>query len=88
MASARGDNPIEGLGNIPVHVIHSPNDEVVPYDQAEETVVALESLGHPVRMISLGGAGHYQMGAYIAPLRAAGDWIREQWGVGQSEVGR
>ncbi len=88
IAASRGDDALDGLGTMPVHLIHSPDDEVVPYEPAEETARLLTERGHRVRMIRLAGASHYMMGSYIAPLQAAGEWMTEQWQAGEVEVGR
>lgn len=79
IAASRGDDSLDGLGTMPVHLIHSPDDEVVPYEPAEETTRLLTERGHRVRIIRLAGASHYMMGSYIAPLQAAAEWMREQW---------
>ncbi len=88
VAGRRGDDPLDGLGSMPVHIIHSPEDEVVPYDQAEETAESLEDRGHRVHLTSLPGASHYMMGDYVAPIRAAGDWMIEQWEADDAQGGR
>ncbi len=56
-----------------------PDDEVVPYGPAEETAELLAERGHPVRLLRVGGLGHYNMGGYIEPLQMAGEWMKEQW---------
>ena len=83
IAASRADDSLDGLGTMPVHLIHSPDDEVVPYEPAEETALLLAERGHRVQMTRLGGASHYMMGAYITPLRAAGEWMMEQWQAGE-----
>ena len=79
MAASRGNNSLDGLGTMPVHIIHSPDDEVVPYGPAEETAELLAERGHPVRLLRVGGLGHYNMGGYIKSLQLAGEWMEEQW---------
>ena len=79
IAASRGDDSLDGLGDMPVYLIHSPDDEVVPYGPVEETARLLAERGHAVQMIGLAGASHNMMGDYIAPLRAAGEWMKEQW---------
>ena len=59
-----------------------------PYGPAEETALLLAERGHPVQMTRLTGASHNMMGDYVAPLRAAGEWMKEQWQAGEVEVGR
>ncbi len=88
MATRRGDNSLDGLGSTPVHLIHSPQDEVIPYDQAQETAQLLEARRHPVQLIRLTGAGHYLMGDYVRPLRTAGEWMLAQWEMGEASAPR
>ena len=79
MAASRGEDDLSGLGSMPVHIIHSPQDEVIPYGPAKETADLLHDRNHPVQLITVGGASHHDMGAYVEPLRAAGEWMRQQW---------
>ena len=79
MASSPRDYPLDGLGSMPVHAIHSREDTVVPIGPAREAVATLEQANHPVRFTELGGVGHFQMTGYIDALRTAGKWMMEQW---------
>jgi len=87
MATGPAQGSLEGLASTPIYVIHSPDDEVVPYEPVEETVVALAARGYHVQMMRLPGAGHGMMGDYVGPLRAAGDWVQEQWRAGAPPQG-
>jgi len=64
---------------VPIHLIHSPSDEVVDFGPVEDAYLTLTARGHPTELTVLPGAGHYAMGAYVAPLRAAGRWMIERW---------
>jgi predicted peptidase len=64
---------------VPMYLIHSPDDEVVPFERAEEAYYALVARDHPVEMRVLPGLGHYMMGAYVPALRAAGEWMLARW---------
>ena len=64
---------------VPVYLIHSPDDEVVPFAGAEEAYRTLSARGHPVELRVLPGYGHYMMGAYVPALRVAGAWMLERW---------
>lgn len=79
MAGAIREVSLDDLGSIPVHIVHSRNDEVVPYGPAAEAAAQLEARGHPVELTTLSGVGHYSMGAYIDALRQAGEWMWDQW---------
>ena len=60
-------------------MIHSRDDQVVPFAQAEQRAVALKQMGRPIQFDTLTGVGHYEMGGYLAALRNGGRWVREQW---------
>jgi fermentation-respiration switch protein FrsA (DUF1100 family) len=80
MAGSPDDQDIARM-SIPIFLIHSPDDEVVPFGPAEDAYTALAARGHPVEMRVLPGASHYMMGAYVPVLRVAGRWMLERWGV-------
>jgi predicted peptidase len=77
--AGRTSEPVEGLAKVPTYVIHSRDDQVVPFDQAEQRARALEQMRRPVRFDALAGIGHYEMGGYVAALQNGGRWVRERW---------
>jgi predicted peptidase len=77
-ASATGE-PIEGLGTMPTYIIHSRNDQVVPFEPAVRNARELERLGRTVRFEELSGVGHYEMGGYVDALRRAVRWVADRW---------
>jgi predicted esterase len=79
MATGPGRGQLESLADMPLYIIHSPDDEVVPYEPVEELAVQLAERGYPVQMMRLAGASHGMMGDYVGPLRSAGDWLWAQW---------
>ena len=79
MAASIGDEPVERLGTMPTYIIHSEDDEVVPFEPAERNARQLEKLGRPVHFEALSGIGHFAMGGYIDSLRRAGRWVAERW---------
>jgi predicted peptidase len=79
MAGSTGDEPLESLATMPTYVIHSRDDEVVPFAPAERSARALEKLGRPIRFEALQDIGHFEMGAYVEPLRRAGRWVADRW---------
>jgi len=79
MAAPTGDETLDRLATIPTYVIHSREDQVVPFAPAERTARALERLGRPIRFEALDAASHYDMGAYVEPLRRAGRWVTDRW---------
>jgi predicted peptidase len=79
MAASTGDEPIDRLGTIPTYIIHSRDDEVVPYEPAERNARALEKMKRNVEFETVWDIGHFQMGGYVESLRRAGRWIVDQW---------
>jgi predicted peptidase len=79
IAGSSGEEPLDRLGKIPTYVIHSRDDEVVPFAPDERVTLELEKLGRPVRFEALAGVSHYNMGAYVPALTRAGRWVRERW---------
>lgn len=79
MAGSMGGQPLDTLGAIPTYVIHSRDDEVVPFGPAERGVRDLERQGRTVRFQALDGPGHFDMNEYVEPLRRAADWIADRW---------
>jgi len=79
MAGSTGNTPVEELARIPTYVIHSHEDEVVPFRPAETVVRNLEKLERPVRFDPIEGAGHFDMGQYVEPLQRGAQWMLERW---------
>ena len=79
MAGATGDTPVDRLATMPTYVIHSRDDDVVPFAPSERVVADLKRLGRPVELEALEGVTHFAMGGYVSSLRRAGRWVEEQW---------
>ena len=77
--AGRTQEPLTNLAKIPTYIIHSRDDQVVPFAQAEERARALERMGRQIRFDTLTGVGHYEMGGYVGALQNGGRWVREQW---------
>lgn len=73
------DQKIDQLGMIPTFVIHSRDDQLVPFAASEAAVRTLQGMGRPVAFEALSGVGHYQMGGYVSTLRQAGQWVVDRW---------
>ena len=75
MAAATGGEPIEKLATMPTYVIHSRDDQVVPFAPAERNARELQKLGRTIRFEALMDLSHYDMVAYVdarAPRRPLG----------------
>ena len=79
IAGSTGDVPTERLAQIPTYVIHGREDEVVSFESTRRVAEELEELERAVEFKALDGVSHFQMNAYIEPLREAGRWVERQW---------
>jgi len=79
MAASTGGDPPERLARVPTYIIHSRDDQVVPFAPAERNARALEALGRTVVFEPLETPTHFDMGAYIPALRRAGAWVAARW---------
>jgi len=64
---------------IPVYVIHSRADEVLPLAPTEDYVEQLKSEGCDVQLVIVEGITHYETARFAEPLREAIPWIRSVW---------
>jgi len=79
IAGRIADPTLERLGAIPTYIIHSRQDEIVPFEPAERAARELEGMGRPVKFEALTGPGHFQMGGYVEALKRAGAWVVDKW---------
>jgi predicted peptidase len=79
MAASTGDEPIDGLATMPTYVIHSRDDQVVPFGPAEKNARDLQKLGRTIRFDALMDLTHYDMVAYVDALRRGTRWIADRW---------
>jgi predicted peptidase len=77
-ASTRG-LAIEELGRQPTYVIHSREDEVVPFEPAEEIARDLKKMKRPVEFEALDDFTHFDMVSYVDALATAGRWVAARW---------
>ena len=64
---------------IRMYIIHSRQDELMPFAAIEQTVALLCAHGGHVEFARLDSVTHQQTGRYVEPLRAAIPWIERQW---------
>ena len=64
---------------IPLYVIHSRRDEIMPFEQTTQVVEQLRERGVAVEFALLDGVTHYETDRFVVPLRATVPWIRNVW---------
>ena len=79
IAGSPGAIATTAIGDMPIHIVHSRDDDVVPFEPAAKAAEDLSRTGQLVHLSALENVGHYEMAGYLKTLREAGDWVREQW---------
>ena len=77
--SARPRGGVEQPWRIPVYVIHSRDDELIPLATVESYVAAQRAAGAPVELHVLSGLSLYQTAAFIPALKEAVSWLGVVW---------
>lgn len=70
---------LEADWEMPLYIIHSQNDLVVPIGPTEAAVEQLRNRGISVEFIVTQGSNHYDTSLFIGPLRVTVPWIEEIW---------
>lgn len=65
--------------SIPLYVIHSRDDEVVPLKPTAGMVKMLKAKHVQVELVVVDGLTHYQVPAFVPYLRATVPWIKRAW---------
>jgi predicted peptidase len=79
MAGVPPSDAAEREWAVPLYVIHSRADEVLPLEPTETVVGQLQDKGVPVEFVLLEGITHYETGRFAPALRAAIPWIEQAW---------
>jgi predicted peptidase len=67
------------LPPVPITMIHSRADELLPYAKARLAYQALLNDHRQVQFDTVEGVGHFEADGYIGPLRTAVPWLIETW---------
>ena len=79
MAGWPAEGALDVDWEVPLYVIHSRQDEIVPLEPTEAAVAELRSRGVAVEFVTLDGITHYDSPRFVEPLQAAIPWILEAW---------
>jgi predicted peptidase len=64
---------------IPLYVIHSRADQIMPIARVRDHVDQLKASGARVEWRELGGLTHFETGAYVPALGDAAAWLAQVW---------
>lgn len=79
MAGSPPEGAAEADWTIPLYVIHSVHDEVVPIGATKRVVKRLKARGVDITLKTVVGVTHYQTPSFAESLRAAVPWIEKAW---------
>ena len=80
MAGWPSEEMVEQVGDMPICIVHSVDDEVVEMEPTKNAVKSLEARDAPVKLITVRGITHYQVPDYARYLKQAVRWIEKKWG--------
>ncbi|MEM7455836.1 MAG: dienelactone hydrolase family protein [Planctomycetota bacterium] len=66
---------------IPLYIINSKADEVIPFEMAKQYAEDIEADGANVTFHAVDDLPHFQTGRFSVPLKEAVPWVREIWGL-------
>jgi predicted esterase len=78
----------EASWKIPLHVIHSTDDDVLPIDPVRAHVALLKARGARIEFRELSKLSHYNTGSFVPALRDASSWLAGLWGMSGSPATR
>lgn len=64
---------------MPLYIIHSRQDELVPLEPTEVAVDALKAKGVSLEFVVLDSITHFETYLFVDPLREAISWIEDVW---------
>lgn len=79
MAGRPSAKALKADWRIPLYVIHSRADEIVPFQPTEKAVAKLRQRGARVEFVVLDDVTHYDSPRFVPALQAAVPWITEAW---------
>jgi pimeloyl-ACP methyl ester carboxylesterase len=72
---------LDRVPTLPIHIIHSLDDELLPYEDANRAYQALVGDKKPVTFETVQGAGHFEGESYIKHLQETVPWLINTWGL-------
>jgi predicted peptidase len=80
MAGIPPENALEIDWRIPLYVIHSHQDELMPIQPILNVLPRLQAKGVSIEFLPLNGITHFETYRFVQPLHSTVSWIEEIWG--------
>ncbi|MDJ0840579.1 MAG: alpha/beta fold hydrolase [Acidobacteriota bacterium] len=72
------DGDPEKLKQTPFYVIHSREDELIPFSRTMTAINALKKQGVSAKFVPLKDLKHYETGAFVPSLKRTTSWLKKQ----------
>lgn len=73
-------DPVDAFDwTVPMYVIHSRDDGLIPLEPTASTIERLRREGAPVELHVVDGITHFQVPSFVPKLAAAKPWIERMW---------
>jgi pimeloyl-ACP methyl ester carboxylesterase len=79
LLATRRDEWLSRLPDLPIYMIHSRDDELLPYTNAQRTHQILVENKRHVTLDTIQDIGHFISEGYIEPLQASVPWLIDTW---------
>jgi predicted peptidase len=79
LLAGRLDEWIGRVPDVPIYIIHSQDDELMPYANARLSYGALVAAERQVELHSINGVSHFDADGYIGALRESRAWLMNTW---------
>ena len=79
LLASRVDEWLYRLPDLPIYMIHSRDDELLPYTNARRTHQILVDNNRQVALDTIHDIGHFNSEGYIEPLQASVPWLIDTW---------
>jgi pimeloyl-ACP methyl ester carboxylesterase len=76
----RVDEWLSRIPDLPIYIIHSRDDELLPYIEAQRAYQALMGDKRQARFVTIQDVGHFDGESYVEPLHASIPWLIDTWG--------
>jgi predicted esterase len=76
----RVDEWLSKIPDLPMYIVHSRDDELLPYVKAQRAYQALKRANRQAKLEIIESVGHFDGESYVEPLHALTPWLIDTWG--------
>jgi pimeloyl-ACP methyl ester carboxylesterase len=85
LLQSRVDEWLSGTPDVPIYIIHSHDDELLPYTEAQHAYQTLQRNWRQTEFVAIQGVGHFDVEGYVEPLKTSVPWLLGTWNIRQQE---